>query len=30
MKGMYSNDITDKEWLILAPFVAQGKMRSPR
>ena len=27
---MYSTDITDKEWVILAPFVAQGKMGRPR
>jgi len=27
---MYPTDITDKEWLILAPFVAQGKMGRPR
>ena len=26
---MYSSDITDKEWLILAPFIAQGKMGRP-
>ena len=23
---MYFSDITDKEWLVLAPFIAQGKM----
>ena len=27
---MYSSDIRDKEWLILAPFIAQGKMGRPR
>jgi HEPN domain-containing protein len=27
---MYSSDITYKEWLILAPFIAQGKMVRPR
>ncbi len=27
---MYPSDITDKEWSILAPFVAQGKMGRPR
>ena len=27
---MYPTDITDKEWLILEPFVAQGKMGRPR
>ena len=27
---MYSSDITNKEWLILAPFIAQGKMGRPR
>jgi len=27
---MYNSDITDKEWEILAPFVAQGKMGRPR
>jgi putative transposase len=27
---MYSTDIKDKEWLILFPFVAQGKMGRPR
>jgi transposase len=27
---MYSSDITDKEWLILVPFIAQGKMGRPR
>ena len=27
---MYPSDITDKEWLILAPFVVQGKMGRPR
>ncbi len=27
---MYSSDITEKEWLILAPFIAQGKMGRPR
>ena len=27
---MYSSDITDKEWLILAPFIAQGKIGRPR
>ena len=27
---MYSSDISYKEWLILEPFVAQGKMGRPR
>jgi transposase len=27
---MYPTDITDKEWVILAPFVAQGKIGRPR
>ena len=27
---MYSSDITDNEWLILGPFIAQGKMGRPR
>ena len=27
---MYEIDITDKEWIILEPFVAQGKMGRPR
>ena len=27
---MYTTDITDKEWLILAPYVKQGKMGRPR
>ena len=27
---MYSTDIKDKEWLILEPFVAQGKIGRPR
>ncbi len=27
---MYNSDITDKEWEILAPFVAQGNVGRPR
>jgi putative transposase len=27
---MYLSDISDKEWVILGPFVAQGKMGRPR
>lgn len=27
---MYCSNLTDKEWLILAPFVIQGKMGRPR
>lgn len=27
---MYLSDITDREWSILVPFVAQGKMGRPR